>query len=130
MQQVTYDDVQQSGPGLLSPAYKLNGHVFTSGCLGTDSTGFLPENVELQTENAIKNLEAILKFSGSDLNRVLKVLLFISDRDDAAVVNKIYAKHFVNLPARSCVVVQFPNPNVKVELEVVAEYVDFNAPKL
>lgn len=130
MQKVTWEDIKQSGNNLLSPAYKLNGHVFTSGCLGTDSTGNLPESIETQTENAIKNLEAVLKFSGLDLNRVLKVLLFISDRQDAAAVNKIYSKYFVNKPARSCIMVQFPNPKVKVELECVAEYTDLNAPKL
>lgn len=130
MKKVTWDDISQSGNDLLSPAWKLNGHVFTSGCLGTDATGNLPESVEQQTENAIKNLEAVLKFSGLNLNRVLKVLLFISDRNDAAVVNKVYAKYFVNQPARSCVILQFPNPNIKVELECIAEYVNLDAPKL
>ncbi|SGZ53803.1 CIC11C00000005115 [Sungouiella intermedia] len=130
MKKVSWEDISQSGNSLLSPAWKLNGHVFTSGCLGTDASGNLPESVEQQTENAIKNLEAVLKFSGLGLNRVLKVLLFISNGDDAAVVNKVYAKYFLNKPARSCVILQFPNPNVKVELECVAEYIDYEAPKL
>lgn len=130
MKKVSWEDISQAGNDLLSPAWKLNGHVFTSGCLGTDASGNLPESVEQQTENAIKNLESVLKFSGLNLNRVLKVLLFISDREDAAVVNKVYGKYFLNKPARSCVILQFPNANVKVELECIAEYVDFEAPKL
>lgn len=130
MQKVSWKDVNQTGNALLSPAWKLNGHVFTSGCLGTDSSGVLAESVEAQTENAIRNLQDVLEFSGLNLNRVLKVLLFISDRNDAAAVNKVYAKYFLNKPARSCVIVQFPNPSIKVELECVAEYVDKDAPKL
>lgn len=126
-QKVTWEEIAQKSNGLHSAAWKLNGQVFTSGCLGTEPSGHLPESVEQQTENAIKNLEVILKYSGSDLNRVLKVLLFISDRADGEAVNRIYKKYFVNKPARSCVVVQFPNPSVKVELECVAEYVDFGA---
>lgn len=130
MQKVTWADIAQKGNTLLSPAYKLNGHVFTSGSIGTNESGELPVSVEEQTENAIKNLESVLKFSGSDLKRVLKVLLFISDGKDAATVNKVYAKYFVNQPARSCVIVQFPNSNIKVELECVAEYEDLNGAKL
>lgn len=130
MQKVTWADVAQKGNSLLSPAYKLNGHVFTSGSVGTDETGNIPDSVEEQTENAIKNLEAVLKFSGLDLKRVLKVLLFISDGTNAAAVNKVYSKYFINQPARSCVIVQFPNPLIKVELECVAEYEDLNAPKI
>lgn len=130
MQQVTWEEVNRKGTGLHSAAWKLNGHVFTSGCLGTDAFGHLPESVEEQTTNAILNLENILKFSGSNLNRVLKVTLYISHSEYAGAVNAIYKKFFINQPARSCVVVGFPNPGVKVEIEGIAEYADLSKSKL
>lgn len=126
---VTWADLNKTGNKLLSPSVKSNGHVFTSGCLGTDENGSLPESVTEQTENAIKNLKEVLEASGSSLDRVLKVLLFVADGAYAAEVNKVYAKYFTSQPGRSCVVVGFPNKAVKVELECVAEYLDIS-PKL
>lgn len=130
MQQVSWEEVYGTS-AFLSASYKLNGHVFTSGCVGTDpKTGELPESVAEQTENVIANLKTVLEASDSNINRVLKALLFVSADADMAVVNKIYTLHFVNKPARSCVIVSFPNPAIKVELECVAEYVDLDKAKV
>lgn len=126
-QQLSWEDIDRKGNSLLSPAYKSNGHVFTSGCLGTDSSGSLPEDVTEQTENAILNLKHVLEVSGSSLDKVLKVLLFIGDRADQPAVNQVYKKYFTSHPARSCVIIGFPNPKVKVELECVAQYVDLSS---
>lgn len=121
-EQVSWEKVNRKGTTFLSPAYKSNGHVFCSGSVGTDAAGKIPTDVKLQTEIAIKNLEGVLKASGSSLDRVLKVLLFVAHPADAAKVNEVYAKYFITKPARSCIVVGFPNPEIKVELECVAEY--------
>lgn len=128
-EKVTWEQLGKSGNKLLSPAYKSNGHVFTSGCLGNDADGNFPESVAEQTELAIKNLEQVLIESGSSLDKVLKVLLFVADGSYSAEVNKVYAKYFTSKPGRSCVVVGFPNPKVKVELECIAQYEDLS-PKL
>lgn len=130
MQRLTWEQANRTKSDIHLAAYKLNGHVLTSGCLGTDPFGHLPESVEEQTVNAILNLENVLKFSGSNLQRVLKVTLYISHASYADAVNVIYRKYFVNQPARSCVVVGFPNPGVKVEIECVAEHEDLTAAKL
>lgn len=123
-QKVTWSDVNQPHISLLSPAFKSNGHVFTSGSVGSGSDGEFPESVTEQTENAIKNLEQVLLASDSSLDKVLKVLLFISNGDDAAQVNEVYSKYFPHAPSRSCVIVAFPNKKIKVELESVAFYKD------
>ncbi|ODV96091.1 hypothetical protein PACTADRAFT_75271 [Pachysolen tannophilus NRRL Y-2460] len=123
-EKVTWEQIgEKNGFALISPAYKSNGHVFTSGCVGTDpKTGELPTDVTEQTENAIKNLKIVLETSQSSLDKVLKVLLFISNAEDAPKINAVYAKYFTSKPARSCVIVAFPNSSLKVELECVAEY--------
>lgn len=120
-QKLTWDALEAKENSILSPAYISNGHVFTAGQVGADfSTGEFVDSVEDQTELAIVNLKKVLEASGSSLDKVIKVLLFVSQPLYAAVVNKIYAKYFPQSPARSCVVVLFPNPAVKVELEAIA----------
>lgn len=124
IQRITWDDLKKSGNPLSSPCVKSNGHVFTSGNIGFDTEGNLSDDVSEQTETAIKNLENVLITSGSSSDKVLKVLLFIGDASYATEVSKIYAKYFVCKPDRSCVIVAFPNPEIKIELECVAEYQD------
>lgn len=122
MKQVTWQDVGASSSNpLLSPAYKFNGCVFTSGSVGSDSDGSFPEDVSKQTELAILSLKSVLEKSGSSLEKTLKVLLFIADGGDSGAVNAVYSKYFPHAPARSCVIVSFPNKTIKVELECVAE---------
>lgn len=127
VKRLTWENINKTGNKLLSPASISNGHVFTSGCLGTDKNGKLPDDITEQTENAIKNLEEVLIASGSSFDKVLKVLLFVGDASYVGEVNKIYGKYITTRPSRSCVVVGFPNPKVKVEIECVAECIDLNA---
>ncbi|KAK6197423.1 Endoribonuclease L-PSP/chorismate mutase-like protein [Scheffersomyces amazonensis] len=106
---------------VLSPAWISNGHVFTSGIVGQNyTTGVIPESIEEQTELAIANVANVLSKSGSSTDKVFKVLMFISDAKYSQTVNQIYGKVFKQKPARSCVVVAFMDPAIKVELEVVA----------
>ena len=106
---------------VLGPAWTSNGHVFTSGIVGQNyKTGKKPVSVEEQTDLAIANLKTVLEKSGSSLDKVFKVLMFISHSDYSSIVNKIYGKHFPQKPARSCVVVSFMDSEIKVELEAIA----------
>jgi len=129
-ERISWENLNKSGTTFLSPAYKSNGHVFTSGQTGKDPvTGEFPSCPKKQTELAIKNAEIVLNAAGTTLDKTLKVLLFISDAADSAAINEVYAKYFINKPARSCIIVKFPNKNIKVEMELVAEYKELT-PKL
>lgn len=126
MGKITWEQVGQSASSspLLSPAFVTSAEgqlVFTSGAVGTDSLGQLPADLESQCKNAFRNLTNVLEKSGSSRDGILKVLLFISDKSYAATVNKIYKEFFPGQPARSCIVVAFPNEALKVELECVAQ---------
>lgn len=121
---ITWDQVGQPGSQLLSPAFVTSAGdqlVFTSGSVGTDAEGKLPSDLESQCRNAFQNLVTVLDKSGSSRDAVLKVLLFISDRAYASTVNRVYREFFPDQPARSCIVVAFPNDAIKVELECVAQ---------
>lgn len=103
-------------------AVEANGMIFTSGQLGLiPESGTLPEGVEAQTHQSIKNLAAVLEAAGSSLEDVVKTSVFLDDINDFARVNEIYAGYFQNEPpARSCVqAAKLPKGGL-VEIEVIA----------
>lgn len=103
-------------------AVEANGLIFTSGQLGlVPESGTLPEGVEAQTHQSLKNLATVLEEAGSDLANVVKTTVFLDDINDFAKVNKVYAQYFQGkTPARSCVeVARLPKGGL-VEIEVVA----------
>lgn len=106
---------------VLGPAWISNNHVFTSGIVGQNyTTGEIPESLEDQTRLAIANVENILQKCGTSVDKVFKVMMFISDTNYSTVVNKIYGETFKQKPARSCVIAAFMDDRIKVELEVIA----------
>ncbi|MGN1184275.1 MAG: RidA family protein [Oliverpabstia sp.] len=96
--------------------------VFTSGQLGLDpETGILPEGIEAQTHQALKNLGAVLEASGLGYQDVVRTMVFLDNMDDFAAVNQIYAEYFQGeAPARSCVeVARLPKGGL-IEIEAIA----------
>ncbi|MBI4575381.1 MAG: hypothetical protein HY722_03860 [Planctomycetes bacterium] len=82
----------------------------------------LAYDVEAQTRAAIANVRTILEASGSSLERVLDVTVFLIDMDrDFAAFNRVYGEHFGAIgPARTTVAVTaLPTP-IAVELKVIA----------
>ena len=55
------------------------------------------------------------------LEKAVKTTCFLADMGDFAKFNEVYAKYFVNKPARSCVAVKTLPKNVLCEVEVIAE---------
>ena len=97
--------------------------VFTSGVIPVNpATGEIPEGIEAQADQAIGNLCALLKESGTDADKVIKTTVFIKEMDDFAKVNEIYSKYFTkDCPARSCVEVARLPKDVLIEIEAIAE---------
>ncbi|MEA4814782.1 MAG: RidA family protein [Oscillospiraceae bacterium] len=107
--------------GPYSHAVTAGGFVFTSGQLGLDSaTGVLPEGIEAQSEQAIKNLGEVLRAAGLGFADVVKTTCFLKSMDDFAAFNAVYAKYFTGKPARSCVAVAALPKGALVEVEAVA----------
>ncbi len=99
------------------------GFVFTSGQIGLDpATGtVVPGGIREQTDRVMKNLKAVLEAAGTDLARVVKTTVFLSDMNDFAAMNEVYSTFFPdNPPARSTVQVARLPRDVRVEIEVVA----------
>jgi len=89
--------------GPYSQAVIAGGFVFCSGTAGIDPvTGEIADGIEPQTEQALRNLAAILDEAGSSLRDVVKTTIFYADVDDFAVLNAVYARHMPDPPpARS-----------------------------
>lgn len=123
MANVISTDKAPAAIGPYSQAIEVNGMIYTSGMIPIDpSTGELVTgSVEAQAEQAISNLEALLAASGSSIEKVVKMVVFISNMDDFGKINEVYAKHFKEpYPARSCVQVARLPKDVAIEIEAVA----------
>jgi len=108
--------------GPYSQAIKAEPFIFVSGQLGLTPCGEPAEgDVEDQTQQALRNLGAILEASGSGLDRVVKVTAYLTDMDDFRAFNRAYAEYFDEpYPARAAFeVVRLPR-DVRVEVECIA----------
>lgn len=80
-----------------------------------------PSDVELQTEQCLKNLSNVLVQAGGSLKSVIKVTVFIKDMNQFSRINAVYGKFFNDhKPARSCVEVARLPLDVLVEIEAIA----------
>lgn len=119
---VVYTDKAPAAIGPYSQAIILNDILFTSGQIPVDpATGEIAgDTIQIQAEQVMKNLDAVLKEAGTSFENAVKTTCFLADMGDFAQFNEIYAKYFVNKPARSCVAVKTLPKNVLCEVEVIA----------
>jgi 2-iminobutanoate/2-iminopropanoate deaminase len=81
--------------GPYSPAVGLDRLIFVSGQGARDPvTGVMPDDIEAQTESCLRNVETILKASGSDLQHVLRCGVFLIDMREFAEMNAVYGRVF------------------------------------
>ena len=93
--------------GPYSQAIILNDVLFTSGQIPINpaSGEVEAEGIVAQAEQVMKNLDAVLTEAGTSFEKVVKTTCFLADMGDFGAFNEVYAKYFVNKPARSCVAV-------------------------
>lgn len=108
--------------GPYSQAVVHNGILYTSGQIALNPASGMVEaqTIEAQTEQVMKNLEAVLKAAGTDFTTVLKTTCFLKNMSDFSIFNEIYAKYFTGKPARSCVAAKELPKDVLVEIELIA----------
>jgi len=118
--------ISNEAPAAIGPyshAVITGSTIFTSGQIPIlPATGELVDGgIKEQAEQVIKNLKAVLVSAGSDINRVIKTTCFLTDMANFGAFNEVYAAHFTNKPARSCVAVRALPKGALVEIEAVAE---------
>lgn len=119
-----------SAPAAIGPysqAIKVNGMIFTSGQIAITPSGeLIDRDIKRQTRQVLTNLKNILEDSGSSLDEVVKVTIYLEDINDFGIVNVIYAEYFgEHKPARSTVAVKTLPKHVLVEMDVIATCRDF-----
>ena len=116
----------KNAPAAIGPyaqAIAANGLIYTSGQIPINPATGVIEAAEItgQARQAIRNLAAVLEAAGSGLDKVVKTTCFLTNMDDFALFNEIYAELFPGKPARSCVEVSKLPKGALVEIEAVAE---------
>ena len=108
--------------GPYSQAIEANGMVFISGQLPINpETGLMPETVSEQTEQSMKNLQAILEAAGCTFDNVVKSTCYLADMSYFGEMNTVYAKYFSgDCPARAAFAVKELPKKALVEIEMIA----------
>jgi len=118
-----HTDQAPAAIGPYSQAMVAGGMVYCSGQIPMDPvTGELTGgDVQAQTDQALRNLAAVLEAAGSDFAHVVKCTVFLQSMDDFAAMNEVYAKHMGDArPARAAVEVARLPRGVDVEIDAIA----------
>lgn len=108
--------------GPYSQGYVHNGIFYSSGQIPINpATGAVEaEDITGQAEQVCRNLGAVLEAAGTSFDKVIKTTCFLSDMDNFAAFNEVYAKYFTSKPSRSCVAVKTLPKNLLCEVELIA----------
>lgn len=108
--------------GPYSQAVELNGTLYLSGQLPVDpASGRMPEGIEAQTRQALRNLGAILAASGLGYGDIVKTTVLLADIADFGAMNAVYAEFFPDdKPARVCYQIAALPRGARVEIDAVA----------
>jgi len=113
--------------GHYSPGIEHHGVVYVSGQLPMDLETRLPftGDIGVQTELAFRNVDAVLKAAGSDLDHVVQMTIYISDMELWGKVNEVYARVMGDhRPARAIVPVKDLHFGTKIEIQAIAAVID------
>jgi len=120
---VVATDAAPKAIGPYSQAIMTDGLVFTAGQVALDpkSGELVGTTTAQQTEQVLKNLQAVLTAAGTNLGNVVKTTVYLADMADFAQMNEVYAKHFgTHKPARSTVQAAGLPKAARVEIDVIA----------
>lgn len=113
--------------GPYSQGVVVNGLLFASGqiALSPETGELVGSTIEVQAEQVMKNVGALLTAAGTDFDHVVKTTCFLEDIADFAKFNAVYAKSFgEKLPARSAVGIDKLPKGALIEVEVIASVED------
>ena len=121
MKKVIVSAKAPSAIGPFSQAIEADGLIFVSGQLPFDMDGKMPETIEKQTEQSLRNIAYILEEAGSALDKIVKTTVLLKDIKDFGRMNEVYASFFEkDYPARACFEVAALPKDALVEIECIA----------
>ena len=122
MKQVLATEQAPAAIGPYSQGLAAGETVYVSGQLPLDpATGAFPATIEEQTRQSLTNCKAVLEAAGAAMENVIKTTVFLSDMNNFAAMNGVYATFFEGAcPARSAVEVARLPKDALVEIECIA----------
>lgn len=122
MKQIIHTDNAPKAIGPYSQAVLAGNTLYISGQIPVDpATGVMPEGITAQTEQVMKNIEAILKEAGFSFANVVKSTCLLASMDYFKPMNEVYAKYYpTECPARAAFAVQALPMGALVEIETIA----------
>ena len=122
MKKIISSEPAPKAVGPYSQAVEVNGTLYISGQLPINpETGKMPETIEEQTAQCLKNIGAILKEAGYTFDNVVKSTVLLDNIADFGAMNEVYASVYTkDMPARVCYEVAKLPMGAKVEIETVA----------
>ncbi len=121
--EIIHTDVAPKAVGPYSQAIKVGNWLFCSGQIGIDpNTGELVSaDFVDQTNQVLKNLQAVIQAAGSDLTKIVRVDVFLTNLSYFSTFNEIYARWLgTHKPARQTVAVAGLPKNALVEVSLIA----------
>ena len=108
--------------GVYSQGIESNSLVFTSGQIPLTVDGeLIKDNFKLESQQVIKNIEAILQASGCELSDIVKLTVYLTDLSLFPELNDVFKEFFnTHPPARSAVEVKGLPMQVRIEMEAIA----------
>ena len=122
MKQIIATENAPKAVGPYSQAVEVNGTLYISGQIPVvPADGSVPESIETQTRQSLKNIGAILEKAGMTYSNVVKTTVLLDDISNFAAMNAVYSEFFTaEKPARACYQVAALPMGVKVEIEAIA----------
>ena len=116
----SHEEKKRSAP--YSDAVEAGNLFFLAGQIGMDHTTrtMVARGIKTETEQAIKNIQAVLEHHGLTLSNVVKCTVILSTIDDFSAFNEVYSKYFTKKPARTTFAASGLARNAKVEIDVIA----------
>jgi 2-iminobutanoate/2-iminopropanoate deaminase len=109
--------------GSYSQAVAAGDFIFCSGQIPLDpaTNTLVTGDIRVQAERVLDNLKAVLEAAGSNLNRVVKITVYLKDMNDFAALNQVFEGRFkTHPPARAVVQAAALPKNASIEVDLIA----------
>lgn len=103
---IIHSDKAPEAIGTYSQAVKVDNTVYLSGQipLNPETMSLVEGGFEAQAEQVFKNLDAVCKAANGDLNRIVKLNLYLTDLANFPILNEVMARYFKEpFPARAAI---------------------------
>ena len=124
MKRIIFTDKAPAPIGPYNQAVLVGNTLYTSGQIAIDpqTNELILSDIETETKQVMENMKAVLEAADMKFEDVVKTSIFISDMNNFAKINTVYAKYFNEelAPARETVEVACLPKNVNVEISMIA----------